>query len=78
MRRLVERLDNWGLRECEIWVKSDGEPSIKALQAAIRDARTVGTHIQNSPARDPQANGVAERAVREFTSVFRMLKLGLE
>ena len=78
VRRIVETIDSWGLKNFVIWVKHDCEPSIRALQAAVRDARPAGTHLANSPARDPQANGVAERAVREYMSVLRRIKIGLE
>ena len=56
VKRIVDKLDSWGLKDFVIWVKSDCEPSIRALQAAVRDARPAGTHLANSPARDPQAN----------------------
>ena len=65
VQRLVARLNEWGLKECQLWVKSDCEPAIRALQVAVRDARGAGTHISNSPPRDTQSNGVAERTVRE-------------
>ena len=70
--------DLGALGHAKVITKSDGEPAIRSLQAAVKSARTAATHTQNSPARDAQANGVAERAVREFTSVLRRIKLGLE
>ena len=77
VQRLVAKIDSWGLKDFNIWIKSDCEPAIRALQRAIRRARPGGVHLANSPARDPQCNGVAERAVREYMSVLRRIKLGL-
>ena len=61
--RVIEKLGDGGLAEVVLWVKSDGEPAIKALQEAIRLKRKQGT-VLSSPVRDPQCNGVAERAVK--------------
>ena len=59
-------------------LRSDGEPATKAFRHAIKDARSAKTNFGTSPPRDPQANGVAERAVKEVMSQMRRLKLGLE
>ncbi len=59
-------------------LKSDSEPAMRGLQRAIRETGKVGTHLLNSPASDPQGNGVAERAVQEYVGILRRLKLGLE
>ena len=64
VQRRVWKVENWELRDYELWVKGDGEPALRGLQQAIREARPAGTHVRNSPAQDPQANGVAERAVQ--------------
>ena len=65
-RRLVEKLDGWGLKDFQVCVKAYGEPAIRKLQDAIRQLRPAPLHLRNAPVRDPQANGVAERAVREY------------
>ena len=63
--RLAIKIGSWGLQDTKLWVKSDGEPAIKALQRAIGEERRSATELLNSPVRDPQSNGVAERAVKE-------------
>ena len=78
VERLVSKLEAWGMQDIHLWVKSDGEPAIVALQRAIRDRRASATHLMNSPPQDPQGNGVAERAVKEFLGTLRRLKLALE
>ena len=65
VRKCVERLDGWGLKQVRITVRSDGEPAIRSLRQAIKDSREAETLFGTSPARDPQSNGVAERAVGE-------------
>ena len=40
--------------------------------------RVGSTLVGTSPPRDPQANGVAERAVKELTGQLRRVKIGLE
>ena len=66
VQRVVDKLESWSLKQFCLWIKSDGEPAMKNLQQAIRAARTQGTHLLNSPPHDPQGNGVAERAVKEY------------
>ena len=78
VQKVVSKIAAWGLGEVNLWVKSDGEPAIVAMQQAIREARSGATHLMNSPPHDPQGNGVAERAVKEFMGTLRRLKLGLE
>ena len=70
--------DAWGLAKVRLTVRSDGEPAIKVLRTAIKQARKGGTTFGTPPPREPQSNGVAERAVKEFMGQMRKLKLGLE
>ena len=63
VQRLGERIPQWGLKDFVLWLKSDGEHGMRALQKAIREARGSGTVLMNSPLHDPQGTGVAERAV---------------
>ena len=59
VKKVVEKMGDWGLGEVVLWVRSDGAPSIKLLQEAIRLERQQGTIVNNTPVRDPQGNGVA-------------------
>ena len=60
VERLTSKLDAWGLRDCTLWVKSDCEPAVRALQGSIKAARDHCTLLPNPPPHDPQGNGVAE------------------
>lgn len=44
----------------------------------IKQIRSHPTIVQNPPAYDPQANGVAEKAVQDYMGQLRSLKIGLE
>ena len=59
-------------------LKQDGEPALVQVMQAVQDKRMHTTVPQNPPAYDPQSNGAAERAVQEFMSQLRAVKLGLE
>ena len=52
-------------------LKSDGEPSIVALQEPMKNARQSDTIFENSPKGDSQSNGAAEKAVREAEGMIR-------
>ena len=69
----MKALDYW-----KFFLKTDGEPALVAVQKAIAKARAHETLCQNPPGYDPQANGVAERAVSEIKAQLRAIKVGLE
>ena len=48
------------------------------MGAAMKEGRKEETMFGTPPPRDLQSNGVAERAVGEFTGQLRRIKLGLE
>ena len=56
-------------------LKSDGEPSIVALQEAVKNVRQSDTILENSPKGDSQSNGAAENAVREAEGMIRTWKV---
>ena len=62
----------------KIVLKTDGEPAIIQVQEKVVAERSHPTVPRNPPAYDPQANGVAERAVQEVKCQLRAIKLGLE
>merc|ERR1712086_383455 len=74
-QRLVNDMAEWGCTN--VVLKTDGEPSIVALQKAIAAARQHETIPVHPPAYSPQSNGAAERAVQELSSQLRSLKLSL-
>ena len=56
-------------------LKSDGEPSIVALQEAVENVRMSDTILENPPKGDSQCNGAAENAVRETEGMIRTWKV---
>ena len=80
----------WVNERCARWVddlgfqkvtfKSDQEPSIIALIAAIKRCREPGaqTIVEHSPVGESQSNGAAERAVGEVKGMIRTLRVGLD
>ena len=58
--------------------RTDGEPSIVALQEAMAASRQHETIPVHPAAYSAQSNGTAERAAQEFSSQLRSLKLAPE
>ena len=74
--KAVEALDAMGYPE--VTLKSDQEPSILSLKAAIK-ARWPGDAVfEESPAYDPRANGAGERAVRSLKEQRMVMRLALQ
>ena len=78
MRNMVMDIESSG--QAHIRLKSDGEPSTKAVQKDLIGRRPPPrrTLPVNPPAYDPLANGCIEVGVRDFNVQLRKLKLGLE
>ena len=78
----VIKLTEWidALGSMKVAIRSDGEPAIKQVAAAVRDSRREGTvtTLENSPPGDHASNGIAERAVGQIAGMVRTLKSELE
>ena len=61
---IVGKLDQAGCRGIKVMLKSDQEESIIALKKAVAIKRQAPTVNIESPVRESQANGNAERAIR--------------
>ena len=64
LQQLVKDIEDLG--HTKIILKGDGEPALVNLMEKNKQARSHPTIIQKPPAYDPQASGVAERAVQEY------------
>ena len=72
-RRVARDLDNMGYKSTKLQVKSDQEPSMIALQDAIRRERQAQTILTNSPVGESECNGRAENAIRRVKEKVRTL-----
>ena len=61
-------------------LKSDQEPAIRELIAAVRRERPVGVEImiEESPVGEHQSNGEVERAIQTIQALMRTIKLALQ
>ncbi len=62
----------------KVTMKSDSGPAILALKEAARREASVEIVMEEAPAGDHQANGVAENVVKNAQAQFRVLKGELE
>ena len=76
MRKLAKDLEELGRRD--VILKSDGEPSIVAVQTDVQSRRKGRTIPRNPPAYNPESNGAIEKGVRDVTEQSRTVKIGLE
>ena len=61
-----------------IVLKTDGEPSIVAMQAKIAEKREGFTIPKNPPAYNPESNGPIEKGVQDLNGQTRCVKAALE
>ena len=75
---LTRKIDEAGRRGVKVVLKSDQEESIIALKKAVAIMRQAPTVNIESPVRDSQANGNAERAVRTWAAQLRTMRHHME
>ena len=63
-----------GYAGTKITIRSDQEPSIKAVKRAVAIKRAAVTAMIESPVRESKSNGRIERAVRTWRDQFKTLK----
>ena len=61
-----------------IVLKTVGEPALVQVQDRVISVRTQPTIPENPPAYDPQANGGAERGIKEVKGQLKVTKFGFE
>ena len=78
----VEQLAAWVdmLGSSQVAIRSDGEPAVMQVAAAVRDARRAGsvTTLETSAPGDHAGNGLAERVVGLVGCMVRTLKNELD
>ena len=73
VRRLGEEIEKLGRQR--LVLKSDQEPSIKALLQSVKREKHQDIAFEHSQVAERQSNGVAERAVKTAQGQVRTLKL---
>ena len=76
VKRLAQDIDLLGYNK--LVLKSDQEPAIIALKAAVKRENINNIILEESPVADSQGNGMVERAVQEVQGQVRTLKDALE
>ena len=74
-KRVVKDLDMIG--RTKVVMRTDGEPAITDLVAAVKRNRQHETIPEKAPKGDPRANGQAENGVRLVKERFRVVKAAL-
>ena len=65
-RRIIQDLDNNGLKDAKIQLKTDQEPAIVNLQTEIQELRSGRVIPTNSPVGESQCNGRVENTIRRI------------
>ena len=77
-KRIVQDWDNNGMEDALIQFKTDQEPAIVQLQAAIQEIRTVPVLPVNSPVGESESNGRVENAIKRVQEKIRSLRSQIE
>ena len=70
MKRLVRDIKGWG--RCDIFLKTDGEAAMIAVQSALQNLRERRSVPKNPPAYNPESNGACEEAVQDVAGQIRV------
>ena len=73
---LKKFITSTGYKRLEL--KTDGEPALVEVARQTKKLSEAEVLLKHPPRYDPKANGLAERAVREFKEQLRATKLALE
>ena len=74
--QLMKDIDRLGHKK--LCLKSDGEPTLVAIQEEVSRQRIDETLLENSLVGGSWANGIAERAVQSVAEQIRVLRTALE
>ena len=77
-KRMAKDIDNTGVKETKIQIKSDQEPAIVVVQEEVKEVRRARTICVNSPVGESECNGRAENAVKRAIAKVRILRAVLE
>ena len=77
LERMIQDLDNSGMRHEKIQMKSDQEPSIVIVQRAIQELRP-NVIPTNSPVGESECNGRVENTIRRIQEKVRVLRHQVE
>ena len=80
--RIAKTIDDIGLNDVTMIVKSDGEPAMKALRGAVsrirRAENKTGVIEEEAQRADSAGNGMIEKAVQEVEGMIRTLRKKVE
>ena len=77
-KRIIQDLDNNGMKDAKTQLKSDQEPAIVNVQTAIQELRPGMVIPTNSPVGESQSNGRVENAIKTIQEKTRTLRHQVE
>ena len=79
VKRVMQDLKDLGYARKDVVLKSDQEPSMRAVIDAVTEQRTENSTVkEHSPVGESQSNGAVESAIKSVQGQIRTLKLDLE